>query len=177
MRIYKCYKNQENRRGPELIGKTGKIFSTPERVSSGSVKDLRPGRYICTDAVSDLPSVNFYIIEVALMSPGTEDRIIKAYDVFTGRLHTLCRTNNIWSTWNMTTLTSDLGYVDCMVTSQANTAVTIPGAPAESNYIPVVIEHNQTRGVMESVFRTSGYWIIYSNQSQEVKVRFYKYPV
>lgn len=111
------------------------------------------------------------------MSPGTEDRIIKAYDVFTGRLHTLCRTNNIWSTWNMTTLTSDLGYVDCMVTSQANTAVTIPGAPAESNYIPVVIEHNQTRGVMESVFRTSGYWIIYSNQSQEVKVRFYKYPV
>lgn len=77
----------------------------------------------------------------------------------------------------MTTLTSDLGYVDCMVTSQANTAVTIPGAPAESNYIPVVIEHNQTRGVMESVFRTSGYWIIYSNQSQEVKVRFYKYPV
>lgn len=72
---------------------------------------------------------------------------------------------------------SDLGYVDCTVTSQANTAVTISGAPSESNYIPVVIEHNQTRQVMENVFRTSGVWVIYSDKAQEVKVRFYKYPI
>lgn len=89
------------------------------------------------------------------------------------------KASGIWypeNSWIRFVRTSDLGYVDCEVTTVANNAVIISGAPSKDGYIPVIIEHNQTRHVMESIFRTSGDWCIYSNQSQEVKVRFYKYP-
>lgn len=74
--------------------------------------------------------------------------------------------------------TSDLGYVDCEVSSEANNHVAIPNAPSSKDgYIPVIIHHTSSNNVLDHVFYDSGYWRIYSTLTQRVIVRFYKYPV
>lgn len=75
-------------------------------------------------------------------------------------------------------LTSDLGYVDCCVTTTSNNVVAIPNAPASRyGFIPVITGHDTTSSAHDNVFYDSGEWRIYSNYSQKVFIRFYIYPV
>lgn len=85
--------------------------------------------------------------------------------------------NGSWSSWNSFILNSDLGYVNCEVTTVANTAVVIPNSPSSSYYIPSIQGHWSTNIAHESVFYGDSAWRMYSSVSQKVGVRFYKYPV
>ena len=73
---------------------------------------------------------------------------------------------------------SDLGYIDCNVTTVANNRVPIPGAPSTNRgYIPVIVGHDTTSSVLDNAFYDAGEWRIYSTFAQHAVVRFYKYPV
>lgn len=75
-------------------------------------------------------------------------------------------------------ITSDLGYVDYNVATQANKSANIPDAPSKSaGYIPVVVWHSNIEDVIDNVFYGSGSWKIVSNVTQTATVRFYKYPL
>lgn len=81
-----------------------------------------------------------------------------------------------WTQWDSFVSNSDLGYVDYIVDTVGNTAIPIPDSPS-SYYIPVVVSHGSTLAVIEHVFFATNTWMIYSNVSQKVQIRFYKYPV
>lgn len=87
-------------------------------------------------------------------------------------------TNGIWGEWTKNVPTSDLGYIDCSVTTGANIQVSIPGAPPTNlGYIPVIVGHGTTSSALDNVFYDAGAWRIYSTHAQTVVIRFYKYPV
>ena len=175
MRIYKCYKNQENRRGPELIGN---VSSGRSYIYDGSVKDLEPGMYFCTPGVSDLPLNDYCFVDIVSLTLGNIDRIIKAYDIIRCRLYTLFRINGNWaSSWSVEILKSDLDYVDCNVVTIKDTTVTIPNSPSSSFYIPIIFGHSVADLVREFVFWNGSNWIIRSDYGQTVMIRFYKYPI
>ena len=85
---------------------------------------------------------------------------------------------NIWSHWSSFVQTSDLGYIDCKVSTIANNRVSIPGAPSTNlGYIPVIVGHDTTSSVLDNVFYDAGEWRMYSSFTQLAVVRFYKYPL
>lgn len=87
--------------------------------------------------------------------------------------------NGVWvKRFEKVVLTSDLGYIDCSVTTGANIQVSIPGAPPTNlGYIPVIVGHGTTSSALDNVFYDAGAWRIYSTHAQSVAIRFYKYPV
>lgn len=83
-----------------------------------------------------------------------------------------------WRKWNKLVLDSDLGYIDCKVSTIANNRVSIPGAPSTNlGYIPVIVGHDTTSSVLDNVFYDAGEWRMYSSFTQLAVVRFYKYPL
>lgn len=96
---------------------------------------------------------------------------------FEGLLYRI-RKSGVWENWETSVLTSDLGYVDCAVDTVKDGWAVIPNSPATKNgYLPVVYGHSQTSEVLENVFYDVTTWRIYSTVSQNVNIRFYKYPV
>ena len=89
------------------------------------------------------------------------------YQIATGIVGQIYRilANGIWGEWTKNVPTSDLGYIDCSVTTGANIQVSIPGAPPT------------TSSALDNVFYDAGAWWIYSTHAQTVVIRFYKYPV
>lgn len=84
----------------------------------------------------------------------------------------------VWSPEQSLISKSDLGYIDCNVTTVANNRVPIPGAPSTNRgYIPVIVGHDTTSSVLDNAFYDAGEWRIYSTFAQHAVVRFYKYPV
>lgn len=71
----------------------------------------------------------------------------------------------------------DFATVDCHVTTVANTAREIPGAPKSGNWMAKVIVHEVTLGCLENVINYGETWHIYSTVSQNVLIRFFKYPI
>lgn len=75
-----------------------------------------------------------------------------------------------------------ISMISCRVKTTKNLCVTINSEslvlgeiPVNPFWIPVIIGHSLTNNTQENVFYDNGKWIIYSDISQEVTIRFYKY--
>lgn len=81
-----------------------------------------------------------------------------------------------WLGWNTYVTTSDFGYIDVDVNTVANTSIVIDNAPSGSKFIPVVVARKSNNDAKETIGYDSNRWIIMSDVSQTVTVRFFKYP-
>lgn len=156
---------------------TGNMFGSYGYANNCSVLDLSPGRYFCTTTVSDLPTNDFWFVEIVSFIPNELDRIIRAYDPVSKKSAVIYRINNVWTSWQTYVTTSDLAYVDCEVDTVANNQIAISNAPVSNKYIPVVLEHSTNNLVREHIYRSGGEWRIFSDYAQKTIIRFYKYPV
>ena len=71
--------------------------------------------------------------------------------------------------------------IDCRVKTIRDANVTINNeslisgsVPTTSLHIPVIVGHSSTNDSQEVVFYDGGKWIIRSNTSQEITIRFYR---
>lgn len=94
-----------------------------------------------------------------------------------GRTYTRKYDNGTYGNWISNVTTSDFGILTVEVVSVANEATAIPGSPSTGNWIPVVVNHVQTTDCLENVYYHGSTWYIYSNKTQNVRVRFFKYPI
>lgn len=173
----------------ELIGKLSTLYSLDDVELIPGNSDMNdytsPGNYLSpaksvTNTLLNCPhtgsSFIMHVERIAGTSGFIKQRIIcndpKPIEYWRNQ------TNGIFRNWDKPILNSDLGYVDCEVSSKANDHVAIPNAPSSKDgYIPVIIHHSSSDNVLDHVFYDSEYWWIYSTLTQVVIVRFYKYPI
>lgn len=124
----------------------------------------------------DLPNSNYNYGNAIVLKRSSDSIIIILSGIDSAPLSINYYSGGRWLGWQKYVRTSDLGYVDCVVNTVANTTVYINGSPNERNfYIPVIIRHKSTNDVLENLFYDYS-WKVFSNASQEITVRFYKYP-
>ena len=183
MRIYKCYKNQENRRGPELNGKIGNI-KYDQRVYDDSTYENKPLEFLkhIWDTL-DIGSV--YLLKlfcgsqyIALVQTYNRLSYGSAVIISYALSHSIYvrRVNDVWITSDFA-LTSDLEQIICTVETKSNDKVPIPGAPSTPNYVPITVAHSNKLECIENIMFNGQAWYIYSDSSQTVSIRFFKYPV
>ena len=187
MRIYKCNKNQRGRRDSDLIGNLGTKYSLGFRESINSGADLNNyttlGSYASksnSNIIKNSPASAFSLdVEYSLGGGGDYIRqTLKPYS-YEGKYYVRYRGyTGVWSEWLSFVLSSDLGYIHCIVEVTANNALKIQDSPTAMNYIPVVVSHSANNNCIDHVFYDNpGGWMIYSTHTQRVGIRFYKYPV
>ena len=81
-----------------------------------------------------------------------------------------------WGDWLSFVQKSDLGYVEREIDTVANKATVIPNSEIGNFYIPVIIGHWSATNIAEHVFFQQNAWYVYSDVSQHIRVRLYKYP-
>ena len=186
MRIYKCNKNQRERRDSDLIGKLISL-PTQHRLDStvGEIAkeyNIAPYRTYITSVRPVYDPSGDYVLggasyTLSVMEYDDHNYGYQKVSSFVGQKYRML-TNGIWGEWTKNVPTSDLGYIDCSVTTGANIQVSIPGAPPTNlGYIPVIVGHGTTSSALDNVFYDAGAWRIYSTHAQTVVIRFYKYPV
>ena len=187
MRIYKCNKNQENRRDSELIGK---LISLPTQYRLDSTVgdiakeyNIAPYRtYITSVRPVNDPSGNYILGGGSYTLSGMEyDDHRYGYQIATGIVGQIYRilVNGIWGEWTKNILSTDFELVGCVVNGISGSVVEIPGSPPSSDYIPVITGHQNTLVANDNVYWQDNQkkWFFYTNVSQTVWLRFYKYPV
>ena len=81
-----------------------------------------------------------------------------------------------WGDWHSFVQKSDLGYVEREIDTVANKATVIPNSEIGNFYISVIIGHWSATNIAEHVFFQQNAWYVYSDVSQHIRVRLYKYP-
>lgn len=182
MRIYKCNKNQENRRDSELIGKLGSTYNAylSTSILEKALEITGQGFYMYVlsgDSYKggDLPDY-FYQFGTAIILKRNQGAIHVAIFGVDVPLIINFYNGSRWFGWDTYVRTSDLGYVNCEVNTIANDSIAIPGAPNDARRIPIIIGHSSINNCLENISYING-WRIYSTVAQTTYIRFFKYPV
>lgn len=72
----------------------------PKQVLSGSIKNLDTGKYYCGGGTTDLPTNNWYFVEVEQLAKESSEKLVKAYKIPGGKLMTMTYVNGTWSDWS-----------------------------------------------------------------------------
>lgn len=91
-------------------------------------------------------------------------------------LKTMSIADGNWLGWVSYTSTSDFTDIMCAVSTIANTAVKIPGAPTTGSWSVVPIDHSTTINCLETILWQGDGWYIYSTVAQQALVKFTKLP-
>lgn len=96
-----------------------------------------------------------------------------------GTVYTAFRNNDVWINGDTCVKGSKFELVGCVVNGISGSVVEIPGSPPSSDYIPVITGHQNTLVANDNVYWQDNQkkWFFYTNVSQTVWLRFYKYPV
>lgn len=84
--------------------------------------------------------------------------------------------NTMWNGWSTYVRNSDFEAISVCVTTIANKVTIIEGAPKSDFYIPVIISRTTTNATQDTIAYESENWKIYSSTSQDIVIRFFKYP-
>lgn len=182
MRIYKCNKNQENRRDSELIGNIVTRFAK-EYIHFNTINDFPEIGSAFGVNIRDLVLYEGFVIpsysRCIFINYGTSrDAAIIAISSG-GTVYTAFRNNDVWINGDTCVKGLKFEFVGCVVNGISGSVVEIPGSPPSSDYIPVITGHQNTLVANDNVYWQDNQkkWFFYTNVSQTVWLRFYKYPV
>ena len=168
----------------------GKLISLPTQYRLDSTVgdiakeyNIAPYRtYITSVRPVNDPSGNYILGGGSYTLSGMEyDDHRYGYQIATGIVGQIYRilVNGIWGEWTKNILSTDFELVGCVVNGISGSVVEIPGSPPSSDYIPVITGHQNTLVANDNVYWQDNQkkWFFYTNVSQTVWLRFYKYPV
>ena len=72
---------------------------------------------------------------------------------------------------------SDFALVSGIVNAIAGQSVEIPGCPTSSNYIPIIVRASVSVSHQTTITYNGGKWYVYTDKTQELQIRFNKYPI
>lgn len=184
--IYKCNKNQRDRRDPDLIGKLNpdidssfEVVKIEDKSQTKHFDVLKTHweslwensggyRFVCTFFGAGL--CWWLCCGYVGSSYGLALQLHYADDPTIYKIQ-----NGVWANKQKIILASDLGYVDVTmnVTSGYNKVPNITGL----NYIPIILRasHEYT-GITVCGNLNENSWVVVSSVAQNISIRFFKYP-